>query len=149
MKAISPLISAVLLIAFTVTVGAIISGWLTSFTRESSETVGEHAEEQITCVYAGIDLRDITYNTSSNLITGIIKNTGNVDLYDVDVQTFYTNASSVDHQLNLNISAGDEVSFSISSGCSSVSEIKFIRVRSTTCPNIDDKAEPDEFTLTT
>jgi flagellin-like protein len=51
-KAISPMIATILLIAFTVAVGGIISVWLTTYTRTAQTAVSGATEAQIKC--AGI-----------------------------------------------------------------------------------------------
>jgi len=51
-KAISPMIATILLIAFTVAVGGIISVWLTTYTRTAQTAVSGATEAHIKC--AGI-----------------------------------------------------------------------------------------------
>ncbi|GEM_PF-1324939 len=56
-KAISPLVAAVLLIAFTMAVGALITAWVTNITKSSKEKV-EEGQKKIECSYASIDVRN-------------------------------------------------------------------------------------------
>jgi flagellin-like protein len=48
-KAISPMIATILLIAFTVAVGGIISVWLTGYTRTTGAAVSTATEDQVKC----------------------------------------------------------------------------------------------------
>lgn len=48
-KAVSPMIATILLIAFTVAVGGIISVWLTGYTRTTGAAVTGATEDQIKC----------------------------------------------------------------------------------------------------
>lgn len=147
MRGISPLVSSVLLIAFSVTVAVLIGSWYRNLTRTSTETVGTHARESLICSYGGINLYNVIFSSSSQNISGNIKNTGNVILGDIDIQIFYTNGSSLKHDLNLVLEPGDTESFNVSSGCSSLNAIDFVRVK-TNCSNVDDEVENSEITLT-
>jgi len=49
-KAISPMIATILLIAFTVAVGGIISVWMTSYTRTTGASVSSVTENTTACV---------------------------------------------------------------------------------------------------
>lgn len=101
-KGISPLIATVLLIAFTVAVAAIISVWLTTFTSTSTQTVSSRAETELYCMYGGISLSDLKY--CNGYLSGTVENTRLVDLGNITLQIFYTNASS--KTIRLNKSAG-------------------------------------------
>ena len=69
MKGLSPLIATVLLIAFTVGVGGIISVWITGFTQTSSKIVSNEGEKQITCRNGAIDISNHKYCTAIGNIT--------------------------------------------------------------------------------
>lgn len=60
MKGISPLIAIVLLVAFTVAVGAILSVWLTGFAGEQAETTGTFAEKVSKCAAVSIAIDNVT-----------------------------------------------------------------------------------------
>ena len=44
MKGVSPLVASVLLIAFAIAVAGLYSGWITSFTKVTTEEVQEQSE---------------------------------------------------------------------------------------------------------
>jgi flagellin-like protein len=93
-KGISPLIAEVLLIGFTIAVAAIVILWATGFTRTSTKTIGTQAETQIACTYAGIDFYgSVTYNSTSKLLFGYLRNTGNVPLGNISFQILYNNGT--------------------------------------------------------
>ena len=60
-KAISPMIATVLLIAFTVAVGGILSMWLTSLASTQTETTGAAAEKQILCARSVLKIDEATF----------------------------------------------------------------------------------------
>lgn len=59
-KGISPLIAAVILIAFVIAIAAIAGPFLTDFFGERTEEVGEAGEDAIDCAVASFDLEDRT-----------------------------------------------------------------------------------------
>lgn len=85
-KGVSPLIAAVLLIAFTMAIAAILTAWITQFTTEQKEK-SEVFEEKIACAYANIKAdRDLTIFNGTH-ITSFIENTGTqvVDIIKVQI----------------------------------------------------------------
>jgi flagellin-like protein len=92
-KGISPLIAEVLLIGFTVAVASIVILWGISFTRTTTSTIGNQANVQTICMNAGIDFYGtITYNSTSQTISGYVRNTGNVPLGNISFQVIYPNS---------------------------------------------------------
>ena len=83
MKGISAMIATVLLIAFTVAVGGILSVWFTSFTRTSTASVENASVDQTKCSGTYIDIVLVDTNTTvianrgSQTITGIVCYSGN------------------------------------------------------------------------
>ena len=66
-KAISPMIATVLLIAFTVAVGGILSLWLTGYTATTTSAVETASTNQTKCVGTYIDV--ISVSSGAILIT--------------------------------------------------------------------------------
>jgi len=60
-KAISPMISIVLLIAFTVAVGGILSLWLTTLASTQTTTTGTAAEKQVLCARSVLEVTEVYY----------------------------------------------------------------------------------------
>jgi flagellin-like protein len=91
-KGISSIIATVLLIAFTVAVAGILSGWLTSFTTTSTQTVKSQSDTELTCSYGGISLNSLRYSGgSSGYLSGNIDNTRTVSLGGLSIQIIFTN----------------------------------------------------------
>lgn len=110
-KGISPFMAVVLLVAFTLAVAGIFSGWITSFSRSTTETVQERSEERIECAYGGVALNDLTYNTTSGNLTGNIENTDIIPLGNVDLEIFYDNATRQEINLGLTLTPGEKDAF--------------------------------------
>jgi flagellin-like protein len=90
-KGVSPLIATVLLIAFTIAVGGIISVWLTSFTTTTTQTVGQQSQTQIVCGTGGIQLSNVGY--CSPYITGYVSNTGSISLGNITFTVLYADTT--------------------------------------------------------
>jgi len=81
MKGMSPVIAAVLLIAITVTVGVLVSSWVTHWV--SSRTAAA-SSECITNTNYRID--SATFSTNAKNLTIVFTNLGRVDLYGFSAQ---------------------------------------------------------------
>ena len=58
-KAISPLIAVVLLVVFTIGIGIIVSSWLSSYTKSTTESAGTASSEVVSCAKQIIDITDV------------------------------------------------------------------------------------------
>lgn len=94
MKGIDPLVATVLLIAFTVAVGGIISIWLTGFTQTQTAAVGSQASTSITCSNGGISLSSLGYCSSNGYLSGQISNTGTISLGNLSITIIYSNSTT-------------------------------------------------------
>lgn len=79
MKAISPLIATVILVAFTITAAIIVTGALTSMTKSQTET----ATKGGTCPTGALDI--VYMGCPSNTIKVTISNLGRVDLQNFTI----------------------------------------------------------------
>lgn len=150
MKGLSPLIATVLLIAFTIGVGGIISIWISGFTQTSSKIVSKEGENQIICSNGAIDLSNLKY--CNNNISGIIKNNGRITIGSITLQTIFNNGSMVTHALNdtdtggsssgnyLALKAGQIFSFNVSIGGASSTAYDKIWIY-TNCSGVTDLAD--------
>jgi flagellin-like protein len=111
MKGISPLVATVLLIALTIGTAVIISTWLTTFTRTSTEIVGGEASTNIICSYGGLNLKSLSYNSTTTKLAGYIENTGTIPLGNISLQIIYDNAT--DQKLPLCLSGSTVVNCTV------------------------------------
>lgn len=101
MKAISPLIATVLLIAFTVAVGGILSLWLTTFTKSQTTIVGQRSETDLQCSYGAISISDLKYSSGGRTLSGRIENTRIISLGNITLQIIWANSSLTKYNLCL------------------------------------------------
>lgn len=85
-RGVSPLIAAVLLIAFTMAVAAILTAWVTTFTQQQTETIGNQTTENIECSFANLEILSVDWNTGG--VTAAITNSGNEDFTNVSITVF-------------------------------------------------------------
>jgi flagellin-like protein len=111
MKGVSPLISSVLLIAFAIVVAGLYSGWITSFTKTTTEEVQEQSEKKVTCSYGGIALDNVKYNNTSGNISGTVENTDLINLGNIDFEIFYINSTRQKLDLNMTLESGERNTF--------------------------------------
>ena len=82
-KGISPLIAGVLLIAFTLAVAAIVSGFFTSIAKTGTSQISTGFAFQVNCTKAALEIADAI--CSSNVVTLAVANTGAIALSDVSI----------------------------------------------------------------
>ena len=78
MKGISPLIAAVLLIAFTVAIATLIMGWLSSFTRSTTSSISNTTTQAVNCADARVSIREVYIDGTGAVqdVNVIVENTG-------------------------------------------------------------------------
>jgi len=102
-KAVSPIISAVLLIAIVFGLASLISPWAFNIATDVSNQTGENVQNQITCQSAKYDfVTSFTSNginhsisTNSDKIEVMIVNTGSVNLHTFSLEIMISNSSSI------------------------------------------------------
>jgi flagellin-like protein len=149
MKGISPLIASVLLIAFTIGVAALYSGWITTFTKKTTEEVQEHSEKRVTCTYGGIAIDDVKYNKTTGNLSGTIENTDIIDLGNIDLEIFYTNATRENLDLNMTLASGERNIFNSRVIDMNISN-SYDKIRVVTnCSNVNDEASSNDVSEVT
>ena len=139
MKGLSPFIATVLLVAFAIAVAAIFGGWMSSFTKETTEEVGERSEKRVTCSYGGIALEDLEYNKTIANFTGKVENTDIIPLGNIDFEIFYDDDTRGKLDLNMTLEPGEKNTFNQNVTKMNTTTYNKIRVI-TNCSNVYDEA---------
>lgn len=134
MKGISPFISVVLLIAITISIGAIFSRWFTNFIKTSSNEIESQSKTKIICSNGGITLSRIIYNQTSGYIYGYVRNSDIIPLGDIDIEIFLKNATRILLNENITLMPGEQNSFMYNLN---TNNYDYIRVK-TNCSNVND-----------
>lgn len=75
-KGISPLIAAVLLIAFTMAVATIAGPWMTSLLQDVQQGTGQQAIDVQRASELGLEIMSVEFNRGSNELEVVVQNTG-------------------------------------------------------------------------
>ncbi len=72
-KGISPLISVVLLVVFTIAIATMVMNWTKGYTRDTTETMDESSEELLDCSKVSVKITDvfITLNSGGDNATRV------------------------------------------------------------------------------
>ena len=72
MKGISPMIATVLLIAFTVAVGGIVSLWISGYTKTQTGQITSVSQDQIQCYNSVLSIKSTTVlnGTNATIVVG-------------------------------------------------------------------------------
>jgi flagellin-like protein len=137
MKGVSPLIAAVMLIAFVVTVSMVVMGWFSTFVRGVTQNVSESGQEAVGCATAAIELDHVYVNTVSNTTQFIVKNIGGITL---TVKGLIVNTTGVACINNTGVSVpSGGVETLYFTDCKGINSSTFSRAMITTsCAGIDD-----------
>jgi FlaG/FlaF family flagellin (archaellin) len=123
-KGLSQMIAAVLLVAFTVTIATLISGWYSTLIRTTSSNISNTTEEAIDCTVAKITIEDVYLDTTANTVNVVVRNTGmmdNLQLTSATVLNTTGGACTYDSGLDTDFDKGD------------VATIKFISCSISSC----------------
>ena len=137
-KGISPLIATILLIAFVIAVGGILSGWLVSFTKERTEEARLKGETDIRCSYASLYISDANCNSTSSELSFIVENTGSIDLTEFEMIIIYSNNTAFTLKVTPNsvtLNPGDIEVFYNDTDISDCNDISQALFKSDTCPS--------------
>lgn len=145
-KGISPLIAAVLLIAFTMTIAAILATWAQTFGEERLGEASERAETAIECPRINLDIESANFTDGENLVGNIILwNRGQEEasditfvVYDGTGPNMFDEVSYQDGSGDVNISSGNFARLEAGGGDVSAGDIERLEVHAQAdqCPDV-------------
>lgn len=121
-KGISPLISAVMLIAFTITIGSLTAPYLSGLFEDRASDTSDEQEKILETTESDLTLRTIRYNSDSRNYTVEIINSGQTDITNISI-TFYGD-SPTNKRLITTLNPGSSVKTEVNTG----SKMERIRV---------------------
>lgn len=136
-KGISPLIGAVLLIAFTMAVAAILTAWVTTFTQDTAEAVGNNSERLIECSYSGLSIYDAVEGNGT--VTVSVANTGTIDLSEGSTIVVFLQNGSVVDKISASLPTGSVEEVTLDDGRISDGTVDRVRATSVDCPEVSDE----------
>jgi flagellin-like protein len=100
LKGISPMIAVILLIAFTVAIGGILSVWLTGLQQQQTTVTGEYAEKVAKCAGVSLNIKNITPILNNQITFQVSHESGTYELTNVQVVVVYTDGGSTTQNCN-------------------------------------------------
>lgn len=122
MKGISPMIAVVLIIGFTVAVGALVGIWLTTLAKTQTSVVEEQAEKQVKCMASSLTIKEVRYPS------------GTTGTCTVNVTVTYETGTEILANMTVEISAKGTTVRSISTSLVSPGESRAFTNSSAICP---------------
>ena len=123
MKGISPLIAAVLLIAITVTIATLVSGWISTVTRTTQIAAENKTTEAVECAAAAISV-DQVYMVGNRTVRVVVRNSGQAnDLVIANVSVINSTGSVFTFPTApalTNFDRGDSYTFLVDTGTGGV-----------------------------
>ena len=135
LKGIDPIIAAVLLIAATMSIAAILAYWASSFVRTSLPEINQTQQE---CQFSDFTIYQCSYTNSTGTLTLIINNIRTVQLQQLNTYIFdQTGTPGQSIPLNGTIDPGSFVPYALSGVSQNFSKIV---VTSKVCPILSHEA---------
>ena len=135
-KGISPLIASVLLIAFTLSIGAFMSAWLQDVTKKQTQAAVDNSKPE--CQFSALNIQNVTYTNSTNRLKIDIENTGTKSVAINTIRLIYSDDLSTQAVFNrTTINAGDAyalIMYNTTTNNSIRSDIRILRLV-TDCSN--------------
>lgn len=113
-RAVSPLIATVLLIAFSVALGAVVMNWGRSFVKTKTEEVDLKTGVQLQCT---VDIllefveisneKQVCFNSTGNYTKFIVENTGSISSDGLSLQIIDSNSNIYSTQFTNTLAAGN------------------------------------------
>lgn len=136
-KGISPLIAAVILIAFVIAVAGIASTFFTGFVKEKKSQISQKGGKTIDCSVAVLELDPEMVSPSGTTVSVALENNGKTDISNLRATTYNTTSVVSDSSPQpSNISKGTTEYINITPAVSS-DDLYKIRVTTTDCPGLE------------
>lgn len=135
-KGVSPLIASVLLIAFTLSIGAFMSTWLQDITKRQTTEAADNSKPE--CQFANLNIQNVSFTNTTTKLRIDVENTGTKSVLISGIRIIYSNDTNAEVNFTkTTINAGDVytlVMYNTTDNSSIRSEIRKLKLI-TSCPN--------------
>ena len=104
-KGISPILASVLLLAVTISVAGVFSGWAPNLAQTVTEQTGNQTEQRLACNQASAEFISANYDSGNSEIDVALRNDGGADFNELILVAFDSNDNLL-AQSNISIEAG-------------------------------------------
>lgn len=138
-KGISPILASVLLLAVTISVAGVFSGWAPDIAQSITEQTENQTDHRLDCNKASATLVSATYNISGNEDVDVtVRNNGRADFEQLIVAAFDTNNALITQETNVSADRGELTNTTINSVNP---EPSYIQLYSEKCGDISDRID--------
>lgn len=137
-RAVSPLIATVLLIAFSVALGAVVMNWGRSFVTERTEKVDTDTDVQLQCTTDIIlqfveiaNSKQVCQMSTSNTTRVLVQNIGSSDASGLVMRVIDDSSNIMVYQYNTTLGSGEAVKLEVNwdtEGYSGIGTISYVAV---------------------
>ena len=135
-KGISPVISAVLLVAVVISVVSVYSGWAPNLVKQLTQQTENQTLNKINCDKGSLNIISASYNSSDLEVA--VRNSGSTDLPEVIVAAFGSDGSLLGQNTDLNLTRGNLNSTTLTG---LPTEPSYVEAFSTSCGSITDRMD--------
>lgn len=132
-KGVSPIIASVLLLAVSLAVVGIFSGWAPELAQDVTQSTSNSTYETIACNEASVEIRSAYYDSSNSKVTLSVRNNGDEDLNNLSLVAFDQNGKILAQENDVSIASG-QISEKTISG--SGSEPAYVEALSGQCGSV-------------
>ena len=138
-KGISPILASVLLLAVTISVAGVFSGWAPEIAKTITGDTENQTQHRLDCNRASAELISASYNTSGNENVDItLRNNGRADFKELILAAFDSDDGLMDQTVNVTVDSGELANDSITSLSSKPA---YIRLYSEKCGSVTDQLD--------
>jgi flagellin-like protein len=105
-KGISPIIASVLLLAVSLAVVGIFSGWAPELAQDVTESTSNSTYETIACNEASVEIRSAYYDSGNTEAVLSVRNTGDEDLNNLTLAAFNQTGEILAQENDVSIARG-------------------------------------------
>lgn len=136
-KGISPILASVLLLAVTISVAGVFSGWAPNLTQAVLGQTENQTEHRLDCNQASAEFISATYDSTNSEVTTALRNNGRADFEELILVAFDSDDNLM-AQTNVSVNAGSVENTVISSVSS---EPAYVNLYSQQCGDVSDTIE--------
>lgn len=112
-KGISPILASVLLLAVTISVAGVFSGWAPNLAQSVTDQTGNQTEERLSCNEAAAEFISASYDSTNSEVNTALRNTGSSN-FDELILVAFDSDDGLMAQTNISVAAGTVANASIS-----------------------------------
>lgn len=138
-KGISPILASVLLLAVTISVAGVFSGWAPNIAQAVTSQTENQTQHRLDCNEASATLVSATYNISGNEDVDVtLRNNGRADFKELIIAAFDSNNALMTQTDNITVESGELTNESIT-GVNP--EPSYIQLYSEKCGDVSDRID--------